>query len=53
MDAAQQRTIDTLRTAGYAVVVFYPEEMPAGVNPRRLEDRLVELGVECIQDLKD
>jgi hypothetical protein len=35
-----------------AVVVFYPEEL-GDANPRRLEDRLCELGVECISDLQD
>lgn len=53
MDNAAQNAIDTLRNRGYAVVIFYPEEMPAGVNPRRVEDRLVELGTEVIRDLKD
>ena len=52
MNAVTQNAISALRHAGYAVVVFYPEEL-GDANPRRLEDRLCELGVECISDLQD
>jgi len=52
VDAYAQKTIGALRHEGYAVVVFYPEEL-GDANPRRLEDRLCELGVECISDLQD
>ena len=44
-------TVKTLRAAGYAVVVFNPEEL-AGASRNRVEDRLVELGWEVISDLK-
>jgi hypothetical protein len=44
-------TVEKLRDAGYAVVVFNPEEL-AGVSRNRVEDRLCELGWEVIGDLK-
>jgi hypothetical protein len=52
MNNVAQNSIDSLRNAGYAVTIFYPEELN-GVDPRQLENRLVELGTECIQDLRD
>jgi hypothetical protein len=52
LNAVTQNAISALRHAGYAVVVFYPEEL-GDANPRRLEDRLCELGAECISDLQD
>ena len=40
-----------LKRMGYAVVAFAPEELK-GVNPDRVEDRLIELGNEVINDLE-
>lgn len=39
-----------LRHRGFAVVIFYPEELN-GADPRRVEDRLCELGNDVIHDL--
>jgi hypothetical protein len=41
-----------IRLEGYAVVVFSPEEL-GGVDPRTLQNRLVELGNQAIDDLKE
>ncbi len=42
--------LQELRHAGYAVIVGQPSEL-RGVNPRRVEDRSVELGHEVIECL--
>ena len=54
MDMTQKETkaVAALRNRGYAVIIWTPEEIGT-VNPRRLEDRSVELGWEVIEDLKD
>lgn len=52
MTEEQRTAVETLRHAGYAVVVFYPEEV-GSADPRRVEDRLAELGNDVIDDLKD
>ena len=39
-----------MRHAGYAVVLFTPEEL-RGANPDHVEDRLVELGWDVIDSL--
>lgn len=41
----------TLRDQGYAVAIFNPDELE-GVDPRRLEDRLVHEGNEAIPMLR-
>ena len=41
-----------LRLAGYAVVIFSPEELGTA-DPRVLQNRLVELGNEAITDLQE
>lgn len=51
-DTVIQAAIHSLRKAGYAVVVFNPDEL-RGVPPDRLEDRLIELGNEMIDQLGD
>lgn len=40
-----------LRAEGFAVIIWTPEELKAA-NPRRVEDRSVELGWEVIEDLQ-
>ncbi len=44
------KSISQLRHAGYAVIVWSPKEL-GGVDPRRVEDRSIELGWEVIADL--
>ena len=41
---------NALRAAGFAVVIFYPDEL-SGVCPRAVENRLVELGTEIVDIL--
>lgn len=43
--------VDSLRTHGYAVVVFSPDELD-GAEPTRVSDRLIELGWDVIDTLK-
>ena len=50
MTQQQQQAIDELRHCGYAVIVWTPEEL-GEANPRRVEDRSVELGWDIITDL--
>ena len=51
MTQEQIKAIDELKTLGYAVVLFNPDELE-GADPDRVEDRLVELGWDVIFDLK-
>lgn len=46
----ESQTVDELRAAGYAVVVFNPDEL-RGVAPRRIEDRMIECGNDAIDIL--
>lgn len=52
--AAKSRAeyLNEMRLAGYAVVIFSPEELGTA-SSRTLENRLVELGNEAISDLQD
>lgn len=50
MDGALN-AISLLRDQGYAVVVFTSEELD-GANPRKVSERLVELGWDVIDNLK-
>lgn len=50
IDRALRQT-QMLRDEGFAVVVFYPEEL-GKVDPRRIEGRLVDVGVDAIDILK-
>lgn len=50
MTPAQTQTLRELRHAGYAVIVWSPQEL-GEANPRRVEDRSIELGWEIIYDL--
>ena len=50
MTPAQTKTIEELQSEGYAVIIWTPEEL-GEANPRRVEDRSVELGWDIISDL--
>lgn len=50
MTPEQHEAISQLRHEGYAVTIWAPEEL-GGANPRRVEDRTVEIGWEIIEDL--
>lgn len=50
MTEEQRKAIDELRHAGYAVIVWTPEEVGTA-NPRKVEDRSIELGWDVINDL--
>jgi len=47
-----EETVTRLRELGYAVVVFNPDELK-GASPEDVADRLVELGWEVIDALKE
>jgi hypothetical protein len=44
---AALESINTLRSLGYAVVTFHPDELREA-DPNRVEDRLVEMGWDVI-----
>jgi hypothetical protein len=48
---SNQKYLNELRLAGYAVVIFSPDELGTA-NAKSLEERLVELGNESISDLE-
>lgn len=48
----QSQALNELRQAGYAVIIWAPEEL-GEVSPRRVEERSIELGHQIIEDLKD
>lgn len=50
MTNEQHQVLAQLRHEGYAVIVWYPEEL-LGANPHIVEDRCVELGYQVIDDL--
>lgn len=52
MTYEQLKVIDQLQHEGYAVICWYPEELGTA-NPRKVEDRSIELGYDVIEDLKD
>jgi hypothetical protein len=51
MTEAQRKVLAELRSEGYAVVVWSPEEL-RGANPSRVQDRSIELGHEVIEGLQ-
>ena len=51
MTPEQLQTLRDLCHEGYAIIVWTPEEL-GNANPRRVEDRLIELGHEVIGDLQ-
>jgi hypothetical protein len=52
MTAEQTKVVRELRHAGYAVIVWTPDEVGTA-NPRKVEDRSISLGWDVIGDLKD
>lgn len=44
--------IDGLKARGFAVIVWNPEEL-GSANPRKVEDRSIELGWDVIEALGD
>lgn len=52
MKPSQLELIQQLRTLGYAVIIWTPEEV-RNANPVRVEDRLIELGWDVIADLQE
>jgi hypothetical protein len=50
MTNEQIKILNELTFAGYAVVVWTPEEI-GDLNPRKVEDRVIELGNEVIHSL--
>jgi len=50
MTNEQIKILNELTFAGYAVVVWTPEEI-GDLNPRKIEDRVIELGNEVIHSL--
>jgi hypothetical protein len=50
MTNEQIKILNELTFAGYAVVVWTPEEI-GDLNPRKVEDRVIELGNEVIYSL--
>lgn len=52
MTPEQAEMVRQLRSEGYAVIIWTPEELgTASVN--RVQDRSIELGHEIIEDLQD
>lgn len=51
MTKAEQAAIASLRHKGFAVIVWTPEELE-DANPRKVEDRSIELGWDVIACLK-
>ena len=52
MTEKQGKVFAELRNEGYAVIAWTPEELD-GVDPRHVAHRLIELGWEVIEDLKE
>jgi hypothetical protein len=50
MTKEQLKVLREMRHEGYAVIVWTPEEL-GEANPRRVEDRSIELGWGIIADL--
>lgn len=47
-----QETVEELREQGYCVIVFNPDELE-GANPDKVADRLIELGWDVIETLRE
>lgn len=52
MTPEEQAVIANLKSRGFAVIIWTPEEL-AGASRKHVEDRSVELGWQVINDLKD
>ena len=50
MNESQDKSLQELRHAGYGVIIWTPEEI-GDANPRKVEDRLIEMGWQVIEDL--
>lgn len=49
MTSEQQKVIDELRAEGYAIAIFYPDEIK-GASSSGLEDIMIERGTCYIED---
>ena len=49
---SERESLASLRFKGFAVIVWNPEELGTA-DPRKVEDRSIELGYEVIRDLQD
>ena len=52
MTPEQFAAIQALRHEGYAIIVWTPEEVGTA-NPRKVEDRQIEMGWDVISDLQE
>lgn len=52
LNQEERDVINALRNKGYAIIVWTPEEL-GSANPRRVEDRSIELGHGVIDDLQE
>lgn len=52
MTPEQAKAIEDLRSEGFAVVVFYPQEL-GGADPDQVQDLMIERGWNAIDTLKD
>lgn len=52
MTPEEAAVIDGLKARGFAVIVWTPDELKSA-NPRRVEDRSIELGWDLIEALGD
>lgn len=52
MTEAQRAAIQALRHDGYAVIIWTPDEVGTA-NPRKVEDRQIEMGWDVISDLQE
>lgn len=52
MTPEQEKAINELRDAGYAIVIYEPSELE-GVSRERLERRLVADGADHIENLRE
>ena len=51
MTEEQRKVIGQLRSAGFAVIVWTPEELREA-SAKRVQDRSIELGWDIIEDLQ-
>jgi hypothetical protein len=52
MTPEEREVIAALRSRGFAVIIWTPEEL-AGASQKHVEARSIELGWQVIEDLKD
>ena len=51
MNEEQRRIVEQLRSNGFAVIVWTPDELK-NASPTRVEDRSIEIGWGIIEDLQ-